>query len=151
MEQIECSETSAIINQTPGNHPKEDILYSKHGESLKSRINRLVFLPDPVLSSQVHLGLLSGLFHTIFLTKTLYAPLLSSIRATCPTHPVLLDMLIVPDALRIISYLARDVVCRRANFQYFGWQGGWLIASHYCNFEYWAGIVMLLHWSSACG
>jgi hypothetical protein len=38
MEQIECSETSAIINQTPGNHPKEDILYSKHGESLKSRI-----------------------------------------------------------------------------------------------------------------
>jgi hypothetical protein len=26
MEQIECSETSAIINQTPGNHPKEDIL-----------------------------------------------------------------------------------------------------------------------------
>jgi hypothetical protein len=37
MVQIECSETSAIINQTPGNHPKEDILYSKHGESLKSR------------------------------------------------------------------------------------------------------------------
>jgi hypothetical protein len=37
MEQIECSETSAIVNQTPGNHPKEDILYSKHGESLKSR------------------------------------------------------------------------------------------------------------------
>jgi hypothetical protein len=29
MEQIECSETSAIINQTPGNHPKEDILYPK--------------------------------------------------------------------------------------------------------------------------
>jgi hypothetical protein len=27
MEQIEFSETSAIINQTPGNHPKEDILY----------------------------------------------------------------------------------------------------------------------------
>jgi hypothetical protein len=29
---------SAIINQTPGNHPKEDILYSEHGKSLKSRI-----------------------------------------------------------------------------------------------------------------
>jgi hypothetical protein len=28
MEQIVCSETSAIINQTPGNHPKEDILYT---------------------------------------------------------------------------------------------------------------------------
>jgi hypothetical protein len=26
MEQIESSETSAIINQTPGNHPKEDML-----------------------------------------------------------------------------------------------------------------------------
>jgi hypothetical protein len=37
MEQIECSETSEIINQTPGNHPKEDILYSEHGKSLKSR------------------------------------------------------------------------------------------------------------------
>ena len=24
MEQIECSETSAYINQTPGNHPKEN-------------------------------------------------------------------------------------------------------------------------------
>jgi hypothetical protein len=41
MEQIECSETSAIINQTPGNHPKEDILYSKHDESLKSRMVNL--------------------------------------------------------------------------------------------------------------
>jgi hypothetical protein len=29
MEQIVCSETSAIINQTPGNHPKEDILNNK--------------------------------------------------------------------------------------------------------------------------
>jgi len=39
MEQIECSETSAYINQTPGNYPKENTLYSEHGESLKSRIN----------------------------------------------------------------------------------------------------------------
>ena len=38
MEQIECSETSAYINQTPGNHPKENKLHSEHGESLKSRI-----------------------------------------------------------------------------------------------------------------
>ena len=27
MEQIECSETSAYIIQTPGNHPKENIIY----------------------------------------------------------------------------------------------------------------------------
>ena len=39
MEQIECSETSAYINQTPGNHPKENKQHSEHGESLKSRNN----------------------------------------------------------------------------------------------------------------
>ena len=35
---IEGSETSAIMNQTPGNYPKENLLYSVHGEILKSRI-----------------------------------------------------------------------------------------------------------------
>ena len=34
----EGSETSAYINQTPGNYPKGNLLYSVHGESLKSRI-----------------------------------------------------------------------------------------------------------------
>ena len=33
----ECSETSAYKFQTPGNHPKESIQHSVHGESLKSR------------------------------------------------------------------------------------------------------------------
>ena len=42
MEQIECSETSAYINQTPGNYPKENTLDSEHGESLKSRISHIV-------------------------------------------------------------------------------------------------------------
>ena len=37
MEQIECSETSTYIIQTPGNYPKENIIYSEHGGSLKSR------------------------------------------------------------------------------------------------------------------
>ena len=37
MEPIEGSETSAYNNQTPGKHPKEYIIDSKHGESLKSR------------------------------------------------------------------------------------------------------------------
>ena len=37
MDLIEGSETSAIINETPGNYPKESLLYSVHGESLKSR------------------------------------------------------------------------------------------------------------------
>ena len=42
LEQIECSETSAYIIQMPGNYPKENIIYSEHGESLKSRINTVI-------------------------------------------------------------------------------------------------------------
>jgi hypothetical protein len=37
MEQIECSETLAFNNQTPGNYPKDYTQESKHGGSLKSR------------------------------------------------------------------------------------------------------------------
>ena len=37
MELTEGSETSAYIKQTPGNYPKGNLLYSVHGESLKSR------------------------------------------------------------------------------------------------------------------
>jgi len=43
IEPIEGSETSAIINQTPGNYPKENLLYSVHCESLKSRMVYLTF------------------------------------------------------------------------------------------------------------
>ena len=38
MDLTEGSETSAVINQTPGNYPKESLLHSVHGESLKSRL-----------------------------------------------------------------------------------------------------------------
>jgi len=38
MELIEGYETSAISIVTPGNYPKENILHTGHGESLKSRI-----------------------------------------------------------------------------------------------------------------
>jgi len=41
MEQKERSEMSAYKIQTPGNHPKESIQHSGHGESLKSRKQNL--------------------------------------------------------------------------------------------------------------
>ena len=43
MKLIEGSETSAYNNQTPGKHPKEHIIHSKHGERLKSS-KQLVYL-----------------------------------------------------------------------------------------------------------
>jgi len=41
--QTECSETSAYKFQTPGNHSKESIQHSVHGESLKSRLLKIFF------------------------------------------------------------------------------------------------------------
>jgi hypothetical protein len=47
MELTEGSETSANYNLTPGKYPKEQIHYSKHCESLKSRIYGVVYSCEP--------------------------------------------------------------------------------------------------------
>ena len=55
--------------------------------------NFISWRPILILSPNLCLGLPSGLFPSGFFNKALYTPLLSPIRATSPTHLILLDLI----------------------------------------------------------
>jgi hypothetical protein len=60
-----------------------------------------------ILYSHLHLGLPSALFHSGFLTKTLYTCLVAPMRATCPAHLILLELITLVtfgEAYKLWSY-----------------------------------------------
>jgi len=70
--------------------------------------------PIPILklSFHPHRGLTNGLFPSGFPTKTLYTPLLSPIRATCPAHLILLDFI----NRTILGEQSRSLSCSSCSF-----------------------------------
>jgi hypothetical protein len=60
MELTEGSETPANYNLTPGKYPKEQIHYSKHGESLKSRRIKFISILSLHKSVERKLGDICG-------------------------------------------------------------------------------------------
>ena len=67
-------------------------------------------------SSHLYLGLPSGFFHSGLLTKTIYAPLLVAIHATCPTHLIILDFIPPHNFIKLYESI---FICEPTNLSVF--------------------------------
>jgi len=88
---------SQVPTTCPYPQPAQSSSYPPHPTSWRSIL---------ILSSHLSLGLPTGFFPSGFPTKTLYTPLPSPIRATYPTHLILLDFItrkILNDEFRSLS------------------------------------------------
>ena len=94
---------SRLLPENPDSHPVEKfpaiyvtqsfIITFTSTQHLPLSWFSLIHSIPPHPTSHLLLGLPSGLFHSGFPTKTLYTPLLSPIRTTCPVHLILLDFI----------------------------------------------------------
>jgi len=84
MEPEGSSPHSQVPATCPYPEPARSSPYPLHPTSWRSIL---------ILSSHLRLGLPNGLFPITFPHQTLYTPLLSPIRATCPAHLILFDFI----------------------------------------------------------
>ena len=67
--------------------------YPQPDQSIPSPPSTTFRISILILTYHLCLGLTSGFFPSVFHNRTLYEPLLSSIRASCPAHLILLDFI----------------------------------------------------------
>jgi hypothetical protein len=87
------SEGSSLCSQEPSNGPYPEPDRSSPYHTIPSHPISLRSIL--ILSTHLHLGLPSGLFPSGFPTNILYSFRFSPIRATCPAHLILLDLIIL--------------------------------------------------------
>ena len=92
----ECSSPHSSVPATSPCVSQINPVHAHHPTSWRSIL---------ILSSHLHLDFPSGLFPSGFPTKTLYIPLLSPIRATCPAHLILIDLNVICNFYRQINLL----------------------------------------------